>query len=469
MAKKQLEINIEKFNEKGVGIAFNGNGTKIVISRAIIGDKILAELNKKRKGYIKARILKVIEPSKNRINPKCKSFEICGGCSWQNLEYSEQLKQKEKLVIKNFEDYIKKTNLKLYPIFPAKEIFEYRNKMEFSFSQNQKKTMYLGLIMLGGRFVVDIERCFLANEWFSNVLKEVKTWWERCDFSAYNFFNGEGFLRTLTLKEGKNTKDKMVVLTTSTSTTLDEEQKRDFISSIIKAIGSDNNLSIYLNEQRAKKGEKTTFELTKLFGKDFIKEDLYIKVDKSKIKLSFQIGPHSFFQPNTIQAQNLYSLAINYLNLEEIKDKVIFDLYSGTGTIGMILAKFVKKVIAIEINQDSCNQAKDNLKLNNINNFEMINGDVSLILDEILKDKNFEKPHLIVIDPPRGGLSLEAIENILKILPKNILYISCNPKTQARDIKILTENGYQLKILHPIDQFAQTFHIENIAVLENTL
>jgi 23S rRNA (uracil1939-C5)-methyltransferase len=462
--KRQLEVIIEKFSEKGLGIAFE-NKNKILIPNAVIGDKVLVELSKKSKGYIKGKILKILEPSIFRCEPKCSHFEICGGCKWQNLKYDEQLKQKENFVINNFDKHIK--NAKFYPIEKCENNFEYRNKMEFSFSENQKKTKFLGLVMQTGRFVIDVERCYLSNLWFSLVLKQVKMWWEKYNFTAFNFRNGEGFLRTLTIKEGKNTKDKMVILTTSDSTILTKEQRDDFVLFVKNGLeNNEENLSIYLNTQKTKKGIRTSFELEKLFGKDFITEDLYIETFDQKIKLSFQIGPFSFFQPNTYQAQKLYSLAINYLKEEDLKDKLVFDFYAGTGTIGMILAKFAKKVLAIELNEDAYNQALKNAKLNEIKNFEIINEDVSKILREIVNKKDFEKPHILVVDPPRAGLADDAVDNILKLSPKIILYISCNVKTQVENINKLTEFGYQLIILHPVDQFPHTFHIENIAILK---
>lgn len=466
--KKQLEVKIEKFSEKGLGIAFVNNN-KVLISNAVIGDTILAELNKKSKGFIKGNILKIINPSSYRCEPICKHFEICGGCKWQNLKYDEQLNQKEKLVIKNFEEYIKNSSVLFYPIERCVDNFEYRNKMEFSFSENQKGTKFLGLIMKTGRFVIDVERCYLASSFFSSIIKQVRIWWEKYNFSAFNFRNGEGFLRTLTIKEGKNTKEKMIILTTSDSYLLSIEQKNDFVLAILEALDNEKeNLSIYLNIQKTKKGIRTSFELEKLYGKDFILEDLHIEAFGEKIKLSFQIGPFSFFQPNTLQAQKLYSLAINYLKDEDLKDKIIFDLYAGTGTIGMIFAKFSKKVFAVELNEDAYNQAIKNATLNNIKNCEMINGDVSKVLKELESKKDFEKPHIVVVDPPRAGLENDAIFNILKLDPKIILYISCNVKTQKENIKILTERGYQLKILHPVDQFPHTYHIENIAILKRT-
>lgn len=466
--KKQIEVNVESFSEKGQGLAYSNN-TKILIPNSVIGDSLLVELNKKSKGRIKGNILKILYPSQFRCEPKCSHFEMCGGCVWQNLEYQYQLNQKENFVLKNFDEDIKKNDVTFYPIEKCEDNFEYRNKMEFSFSENKKGTKYLGLIMQTGRFVIDIERCFLAAKWFSLVLKKVKCWWEKYNFSAFNFRNGEGFLRTLTIKEGKNTQDKMIILTTSDTNVLTEQQKEDLVFFIKQALdNTDENLSIYLNTQKAKKGIRTSFDLEKLYGKDFILEDLHIETFKEKIKLSFQIGPLSFFQPNTFQAQKLYSIVLKLLKEEDLKDKVIFDLYAGTGTIGMIFARYAKKVVAVELNEDAYHQAINNAELNNIKNFEIINNDVAKVLKEISDKKDFEKPYIVVVDPPRAGLDDDAIKNILNFNPKIIIYISCNVKTQAENIKILTKMKYQLKILHPVDQFPHTFHIENIAILKRT-
>ena len=463
------ELTIEKFSQKGKAIAFDEKKNKIVITNAVVKDVILAELNKKKhKGIIKGRILEILKPSIYRDNPKCEHFDICGGCIWQNIKYLYQLEQKQNLLIDTFQDFIKKTNVEVHPIIKSKNIFEYRNKMEFSFSQNRKKTKFLGLIMKGGRFVIDIQRCHLADIWFSKVLVEVKKWWEKYDVDAFNYFNGDGFLKNLTIKAGKNTQDKMIILTTSDSYILTDKEKKDFIDHVLKATNPDKKISIFLNTQISKKGVKTTFNLQKLYGDEFIREDLNINALGRKIKLSFQIGPNSFFQPNTHMAEVLYATAINYLDKQEIKNKTALDLYSGTGTIAMILSKFVKKVIAIELSENACNMAKENMILNNIKNFEMINGDVTKVLSKLLSNKNFEKPQVVIVDPPRSGLTDDAIYNILKIYPETIIYISCNIKTQLENIKVLTENNYQLKILHPIDQFPHTFHIENIAILKRT-
>ncbi|MFA6502526.1 MAG: hypothetical protein WCT85_07035, partial [Parachlamydiales bacterium] len=256
MKQKELEIKIEKFSEKGLGIAFDENKNKILIPKVVINDVLLASLNKKSKGVIKGKLLNLISPSSYRSNPVCEHFDICGGCTWQNLQYDEQLNQKQNLIVKYFNEDLKNNSVNLFSIKPCENIFEYRNKMEFSFAENRKKTKYLGLIMHGGRFVIDIHRCYLSSLWFSRVLKNVKLWWEKYNFTAFNFLDGLGLLRTLTIKEGKNTNEKMIVLTISNETNLTKEQKDDFISFVKEALSEDksfdeNEVSIFLNIQIA--------------------------------------------------------------------------------------------------------------------------------------------------------------------------------------------------------------------------
>ncbi|MBN2479510.1 MAG: 23S rRNA (uracil(1939)-C(5))-methyltransferase RlmD [Parachlamydiales bacterium] len=460
---------IKKLSEKGRGIAFDENRNKIEVLNAIDGDEVLAELSKKRKNLIKAKILKLLTPSKKRVLPKCEQTEICGGCSYQTLNYLEQLKHKELLIIENiFGDILKNSDVKVYPITPCVEIFEYRNKMEFSFSQNRKGTKYLGLMIKGKqKFVFNVERCHLVSEWYSQILKKVRLWWEKYDFSAFNIFDQKGFLRNLTVRQTKNLKDKMVILTTSDEYKLNDNETLDFVDFIKSTVNEDETVSIFLVTQIAKKGQPTNFDLKKLLGKDSMMETLDIPFKDKTISLNFKIGPFSFFQPNPKQAQVIYSQALKYFDDEDLKDKVVYDLYAGTGTLGMIFSKILaKKVIAIELNQEAALLAKENAILNDIQNFEMVNQDVKKALDDIILNENFEKPYLVVVDPPRAGLGLQPIENIVKLSPKYILYISCNPLTQKDDIEVFSNHNYQLKILHPIDQFPHTYHVENIAILK---
>ena len=455
------ELLIEKLTEKGEGVAYDENRNKIIIKNCFTQDLVLAELSKKRKGIIKGNLLEVLKPSIHRVNPKCSHTEICGGCSFQNLNYDYQLEIKNNKVWETFKEF-KDTNY--YSIIPASDIYEYRNKMEFSFSENRKKTSFLGLMIKGQKkFVFNVDRCHLADEWFSNILKIFKAFIEKYNFSSYNMMLAKGFFKTLTLKHTKNKKQKLVMLTLSDEESLSQDQKNELKDNLLKTLKDDQTLSFFIATQIVKKGNPTELHLEKIHGNDFITEDLEIRLAKDFYYFKFNISALSFFQPNPKQAEILYSTAINYLNLEELKNKTILDLYCGTGTLGMIFSKIAKEVIGVELNNQACEMARKNILLNNISNFEILNGDVKDILPEIIKNK--KNSHLIVVDPPRCGLQENSVKSILEISPKYILYISCNVNTQLEDIKLLSWQ-YKLEIIHPVDQFPHTYHIENIAILK---
>jgi 23S rRNA (uracil1939-C5)-methyltransferase len=342
--------------------------------------------------------------------------------------------------------------------------FEYRNKMEFSFSQNRAMSNFLGLMIKGAnRYVFNVTRCHLVKRWFSDVLNNVREWFEKEKIEPYRALDDVGLLRNLIIKEGINTNEKMVVLVISNKDKLSDDQINSFIKTVKNSIDDTSKLSIFLKTIIAKKGVPTTFEEKLLFGKDHILEKLNIKINDQSFEYNFKISPDSFFQPNTLQAEKMFSIAMNHLNPK--KNDIVYDLYSGTASIGIIISKLVKKVIAIELNKDAYKNAIDNIKNNNIDNLTMLNGDVGEVLKD-LTSKNFEKADIVIVDPPRAGLDDNAIDNIKILNPKKILYISCNIKTQKLNIDTLKKFNYIPEIIYPIDQFAHTTHIENIIILK---
>lgn len=465
---KEIELFIEGYNDRGEGVShfeLNTSLQKVVVPNVILGDRISAKLFKRKKhGQYKARIQQLLVKSTCRTDPKCSHTHLCGGCSFQEMVYKDQIDLKQKKVLDAFKDILKThQGVEIYPIIPCSNPWHYRNKMEFSFSENAAKTKFLGLMIAGAsRYVFNVEKCFLASFWMSDVLSNVRKWWERSKLKAYNFNLDEGHLRYLTLREGKNTLEKMVILTVSghPDFSLSEEQISSFVSCVKDSIEDNQNLSIFLRIQKIEKKKATEFIESLLFGKPHIKEKFLIKGKE----LVFNISPASFFQPNTFQAELLYSKALEFSKVN--KDSVVFDLYSGTGTLGMVFAPFSKKVVGIELIAQSVQSAKENIALNNISNFEMYEGDVGKTLTKLLSDPKFLRPDLVIVDPPRAGLDPLALSHLKAIKAKNVIYVSCNPKTQAENIKELINSGYKLKILQPVDQFPHTIHIENIALLE---
>jgi 23S rRNA (uracil1939-C5)-methyltransferase len=463
MNKKIYQTNILSFNDKGKSISKDLNNNKIESINGVIEDEVVLELNKKRRNKIKAKIIQIVKPSKYRVDARCEHFEMCGGCTLQNYSYESQLNFKEKMVLETFKDELNEGAV-FYNILKTNP-FEYRNKMEFSFSQNRAKSNYLGLMIKGAnRYVFNITRCHLVSEFFSTILNSVRVWFEKENVEPYRAIDDVGLLRNLIIKEGKNTKEKMVVLVISDKDKLTENQIKSFVETVKNSVDDISKLSIFLKTIIAKKGTPTTVEEKLLFGKDHINEKLNLKINENKYVYNFKISPESFFQPNTLQAEKMFSLAMNYLNPS--KDDVVYDLYSGTASIGIIISKLVKKVIAIELSIDAFKNAIENIKNNNIDNLTMLNGDVGAVLSEIISKKDYIQPDIVIVDPPRAGLDDNAIENIKILNPKKILYISCNIKTQKINIDTLKKFNYIPQIIAPIDQFAHTTHIENIIILK---
>lgn len=370
----------------------------------------------------------------------CAHIDECGGCRFQHLDYSLQLEQKQAQIFQAF------GHQNIEPIIPCADPWAYRNKMEFSFSQNKAGEKFFGLMLRSGRGkVFNLSECLIASPWFAETVKSVKAWWDQTDLRAFHFHKGEGSLRTLVLREGKRTQSRMAMLTVSGDPRF--ALKRADIDRFIAAVPG---ASLFLRIQQSIKGSPTQFYEIHLSGPDHIVETLHI----GDTILTFKISPTSFFQPNTLQAELLYSKA-----LEMIEPRGhIFDLYAGTATIGMILAKKAKKVTAIELNPHAVFDAKANAEMNHISNLELICGDVGKVLREIR-----DVPDLVVVDPPRAGLDPLALEHLLRLAPRQILYISCNPISQAANIQSLP--GYRIVKIQPVDQFPHTPHIENIVLL----
>lgn len=460
--EKKAQLFIEDFSPKGYGIGLYEGRKEVEVAHTVVGDEVIVSLQKRKQ---KGRLLEILTPSKDRVTPRCSHAAICGGCSWQQIDYPAQLQAKEKVIQKAFASF---SNIEIYPIIPCPFPWQYRNKMEFSFSENRAKTKFLGLMIAqANSFVFNVTACHLCPNWFSKVLNAVRAWWENSELTAYHPLDNIGTLRNLTIREAVHTKQKMVILTVSADPNyaLSKNNIETFKETILSCFPKEEegNLSVFLRLQQVGKGITTQFYEMHLLGREHILEKMHLEL-KKPVTLSFLISPTSFFQPNTKQAEKLYQTALNLCDLPD--QATVFDLYCGTGTLGIAIAPMAKKVISIELNPYAVYDAKQNAKINNIENIEFYAGDVADVLAKLKEEKEFVFPHLVIVDPPRAGLDAKALEQVLFLKPKTILYISCNPLTQARDSKSLIENGYQLEKLQPIDQFPHTVHIENIAIFK---
>ncbi len=470
-SQEHLIVSIDHLNPRGWGIAPHVPAPpsapgKVEVVGGLPGDELSVRLSKKRKGKWRGDQSQVIKPSPLRVVPRCSHVPLCGGCTWQQMDYRAQWEEKQRRIEKIFAPFLGSSSVELMPIIPSADPWRYRNKMEFSFSQNRAGEKFLGLIIAGSRgHVLNLTECHLVSEWFIKLLEDVRIWWQQSGLDAYRM-NNTGALRTLVVREGKRTGDKLVMLTVSGNPEypIRPEQLKNFIEAVKGSVPAEQlaRLSIFLRVQQIHKGSPTQFFEMHLYGPDHILEKMILNLDKP-FELYFKISPTSFFQPNTLQAEKLYSAALKLISFPK---KHVLDLYAGTATLGMAMAAVAEKVTSIEINPHACFDAESNKELNQFSNLEVLCGDVGQKLDSLRKRPDFTPPDLVVIDPPRTGLDAAAIAHLKALMPEEILYISCNPQTQADNIQELILAGYRLVKLQPLDQFPHTPHIENIALLK---
>ncbi len=465
----EIEIKIEKTVFEGKSIA-RVNGFVIFVRNVVPGDVVRVKIMKLKKSYAEAEPVEIIQKSNLRVEPRCKFFGVCGGCKWQNLEYNAQLEFKRDHVIESFERIggFKGIDKIVLKTLPSDEIFFYRNKIEFSFSDQRwilddeikssakiDKNFALGF-HLPDRFdkVLDIDECFLQSELSNQILNFTRDYFKSKNIPIYSTERNEGYLRFLTIREGKNTGDVMVNLVTFED---NAEIMSEFTNSLLSKFPS---ITTIVNNINTRKAQIAVGEYERVYhGDGTITEKLgdYI----------FQISSNSFFQTNTRQAEKLYKKIVEFANFKS--DDVVYDFYSGTGTISIFISSFVRNVVGLELVESAVEDAWRNAELNRIKNCRFIAGDLR---EKLYTDKSwmreFPKPNVIIIDPPRSGMHPDVVKAVARIKPERIVYVSCNPTTQARDIKLLIEYepNYAIELIQPVDMFPHTYHIENIALLK---
>ena len=454
--------NIELTDAGSLGKSISKKeGEKIIFTKkGVPGDIVDIRVRKKRKSYLEGDIIKYHKYSSKRTDPKCSHFELCGGCSWQNMDYEEQLKYKDKEVNENLSRIGKIGSYEKLPIIKSDKRYYYRNKMEFSFSNSRwitakeirEEVDILDKNALGfhksGMWskVIDIDKCYLQTNISNKIRNYTKLKALELNLDFFDLKNQNGDIRNLMIRT-TTTNEIMVLIQfykySKKAENLLELIKNEFdeITSIMYVINSKPNDTIY------------DLEILCFSGKNYITEKIG--------ELLFKISAKSFFQTNSYQTNKLYNIVKSFANLKG--NEIVYDLYSGIGTISLFLSKKAKKIIGIETVKDAVQAARSNSKLNNISNCKFIHGDVK---DIIAKPINgIKKPDIIIVDPPRNGLEKSVIKSIIKLLPDKIIYVSCNSSTQARDIYELRD-FYNLKITQAIDMFPQTYHVENVVLLE---
>lgn len=449
----QLELEVGTIAFHGQGVAKYQLGEKlftVFLEGVVEGDKVLAEVFKVKNRWAMARVLEVLSPSAKRITPRCKHFTECGGCTFQNISYEEQLKVKKQFVIDAFERIGNFQNPPVKDVMPSGAEWFYRNKMELSFGEDKQRDFALGFHIPNRRYdIFKLEECFLESEFLAILVKQIREFGVEHNLKPIDS-RGEGELITLTIREGKNTNERLVYLTTTKGPF---EWMPQFVQ-MLKNNFPNEIQSFYWLEKIAEKGSRTLLIPHHLFGAENLREKLKI----AEREFEFIVEPQAFFQPNTKGAEILYTEVLRQLG--DIKEEIVFDLFCGTGTIGIVLAAKARQVLGIEINEDAIKSARQNAKLNNLTNIDFLIGDVAKVLANVQ-----DKPSTIVLDPPRAGLMPASVEDIANINPQKIIYVSCNPSTLARDCALLCERGYQIKEIQPVDMFPQTYHVENVVSL----
>ena len=453
------EAVVEKVEFPNKGILHVGE-EKVIVKNAIPGQKVRFVINKKRNGKCEGRLLEVLEASLlERKEGACPHFGVCGGCLYQSLPYEEQLKIKEGQ-IKALLDSVCKSyefeGIKGSPISDG-----YRNKMEFSFGDEYKGgPLALGMHRRGSFYdIVNTPQCHIVHEDFRKILTATLEYFTEKGMGYYRKLQHEGYLRHLLVRRAVKTGEILVALVTSgqigkegmpesleAEKVLLEEWKETLLA--LKMEGSFAGILHIRNDTLADVVQSD--ETTVLYGKGYFYEEL--------LGLKFQITPFSFFQTNSLGAEVLYETARGYVG--ETKDKVVFDLYSGTGTISQIIAPVAKKVVGVEIVEEAVGAARENAEANGLHNCEFIAGDVLKVIDEIT-----EKPDLIILDPPRDGIHPKALDRIINFGVDHLVYISCKPTSLVRDLVILQERGYKLERAVAVDMFPATANCETVVLL----
>lgn len=467
MARKNKTLPIFE-NVEIVDVAAEGKAIARVDDRVVFvpfvipGDVVDVQLRRKRKKFAEGKVIRIVEKSPDRVEPLCEHFGVCGGCKWQILPYAEQIRYKEKQVVDNLTRLGKIELPAISPILGSARTEFYRNKLEFTFSNKRWLTeeqigseeTFDNMNGLGfhipGAFdkVLDINKCWLQDNISNKIRNFVRQY---CFEKGYTFFdlrNRGGLMRTLVVRTSSTGELMLIVVFYDD----DKAQRDDLMSAIEKEFPQITSL-LYIINQKANDTISDQEVLT-WSGKDHMYEEME--------GLRFKIGPKSFYQTNSEQAYELYKIARNFAELTG--NELVYDLYTGTGTIANFVAKQAGKVIGIEYVEDAIEDAKANSAHNNIDNTLFYAGDMKDILTQDFINEH-GRPDVIITDPPRAGMHDDVVNVILFAEPKRIVYVSCNPATQARDLSLLDEK-YKVMKVQPVDMFPHTHHVENVVLLE---
>jgi len=443
---KEYVVDIVDNGFEGEGIA-KIDGFTIFIPNAIKGEKIKILIVKVLSSHAFGKIIEIIEKSEYRVEDDCTTYKRCGGCNLRHIDYEETLNVKQRAV-QNLVNKSLKNKVEVKPTWGMGNPYHYRNKLQYPIGVDKNGNAIVGVFANRTHEIIPVENCLIQESQANKIAKDLTELINKYKISVYNETTQKGLVRHVVIKTGFRSREVMVIIVINGDKLPFEkeiakqlQEKYEEIKSIVININKKNTNVIL--------GEKNINILGDGYIRDYLGE------------YCFKISPLSFYQVNPVQAEALYNIAIE--NAKITSNDVVFDLYCGIGTISLFAAKYAKKVYGIEIVEQAIEDAKENAKMNNTQNTEFITGDTEVLLTDLIENKNII-PDVVIVDPPRRGLDNTTINNILKIHPKRVAYVSCNPATLVRDLSLLEEK-YEIKMIQPVDMFPFTSHCEVVTIL----
>lgn len=458
----EVELQIESAAYKGKGVA-KIDGLAVFVPNTAPGDKVKARIIKKKKSYREAKLLEVLEPGENRIEPKCKHATVCGGCNWQHVSYKHQLEFKRDQV----EDHMHRigglTHLEVSPTLGSDQQFHYRNKMEYSIGHKKwlsreeierdefvSDRAFAAGLHAPGRFdkILNIQECYLQDLVSYNILNFVRSYCIEHDIAPFNPIDHEGFMRNVMIRNSFHTDDLMVNLVTYKD---EEETLQKLSDAILQEFPEITTLVVNINDTKSPTAIGRYEKV--MYGPGYIVDHIG--------PYHFSIHANAFFQTNTRQAEKLYEIARNFADIQT--SETVYDLYCGVGTLSLFVSEPAEKVIGIELIDVAIENAIQNAEENGVENVSFIKGDMQEEFNQDVIDKH-GKPDCIITDPPRAGMHPDVVERLNELEVPKLVYVSCNSSTMARDLKELNKK-YEILEVQPVDMFPQTYHIETVANL----
>lgn len=442
-----IDLDIIDVTIEGTGIGRFEN-IAVFVPNAALGDKLKVRIIKVNKNYVIGKIENIIIPSADRIESDCPCYKKCGGCAFRHISYESELNIKYNHVHNCLTRIGGFKNINVSPIIASKEVNGYRNKSQVPVRKDVDNNITIGFFSNHSHRIINCNECLLHPKEFNIIVNAIKQWIIKYNISPYNEEKNTGLIRHIYLRKAESTSEIMICLVINGNDIPFKEELLNILSTL-----NINIVSVLINSNLKKTNVILGDKCKVIFGKEYITDKLF--------DLKFDISPLSFYQVNRKQTEVLYSLVKEYL--KNVKNSNIIDLYCGIGTIGLCLASNVSKVTGIEIVEQAVKDAYRNASKNNIKNAEFICSDASKLKKNIEDISN--NLGAIILDPPRKGCSIELIQDVVKLKPNKIIYVSCNPATLARDLKLICENNYNIEKVTPVDMFPRTSHVETVVLL----